>query len=619
MGILEWNTAPGLDPRTRHTYNRTGMDQASKIIELFGGIRPMARKLSRALGRRVPPTTVQGWVQRGIIPANRQGEVLAAAAAEAIALTPADFFEAQESRRGTGEGQAASDALHPIDGAGPELLSVEEMATADRLTIDGGTPGVVLMEAAGQGIADAIKARFPKLPVTILCGPGNNGGDGFVIARHLAAAGWPLRLALLGKESKLQGDAAVNAQRWREMSGAMEPLSAAALDGAGMIVDALFGAGLARPLEGTVREVVEKAATIGVPIVAVDIPSGIQGDSGAVLGAAAPARFTVTFFRKKPGHLLMPGKAFAGEVQVIDIGITAKVLDEIHPTAFENGPAIWCHDFPWPGPDAHKYSRGHLVIGGGRDMTGAARLAARSALRIGAGLVTIATAPEAVPVYASCMPGVLTCPVQRAGDFTAYLDDPRRRAVLLGPGYGVDQKTHTHVLTALALEKRVCLDADALTVFTHRGPELFAAIAANAGAGGGAVLTPHEGEFARLFPHLARTGSSGLDKLSRARAAARESGATVLIKGSDTVIAAPDGRALINANGPPDLATGGSGDVLAGLIAGLMVQGVGPFESAGMAAWIHGAAAGRFGPGLIAEDLPDCIPGVLRDLQRWNA
>jgi NAD(P)H-hydrate epimerase len=399
----------------------------------------------------------------------------------------------------------------------------------------------------------------------------------------------------------------------------VEPLTGAVLDGAGIVVDALFGAGLARPLDGSAREVIEKAAAMDVPIIAVDIPSGVGGDSGAVRGAAAPADLTVTFFRKKPGHLLMPGKAFAGEVQVIDIGIAREVLETIRPTAFENGPEVWGDDFPWPGLDAHKYSRGHVVVGGGADMTGAARLAAKAALRIGAGLVTIASAPEAVPIYATYMPGVLTCPVQRASDFTTYLSDPRRRAVLLGPGYGVDRKTHTHVLTALALGKRVCLDADALTVFEGRARELFAAIATNAGAGGSVVLTPHEGEFSRLFPDLSGKGNSGLGKLFRARAAARESGATVLIKGSDTVIAAPDGRALINANGPPDLATGGSGDVLAGLIVGLLVQGVGTFESAGMAAWIHGAAAAGFGPGLIAEDLPDRIPAVLRDLPNRNA
>ncbi|MDH3240877.1 MAG: NAD(P)H-hydrate dehydratase [Alphaproteobacteria bacterium] len=484
------------------------------------------------------------------------------------------------------------------------------MGRADALTIEAGTPGATLMEAAGAGAVELIRARFAPGIAAILCGPGNNGGDGFVIARLLAEAGWTVRLGLLGDAAKLPNDAALNARRWREAGGEIVPLSPDLIAGAGLIVDALFGAGLARPLEGAARAAIEAAAASTLPIVAIDMPSGIHGDSGAVLGAAAPAALTVTFFRKKPGHLLLPGKVLAGEVRVVDIGIPARVLKTIRPKTFENGPRLWADAFPWPGADAHKYSRGHLVVGGGAEMTGAARLAARAALRIGAGLVTIATRPEAVAAYATYMPAVLTAALRRAGDFAAYLDDPRRRAALLGPGYGVDQKTHRHVLTALALGKLVCLDADALTVFRGRAGELYAAIAANAGAGGGAVLTPHEGEFARLFPDLT-TGS----KLDRAREAAVRSGAVVLIKGPDTVIAAPDGRAVINANAPPDLATGGSGDVLAGLVAGLLVQQVAPFESAAIAAWIHGRAAADFGPGLIADDLPDAVPGVLRHLK----
>ncbi|MDX1485420.1 MAG: NAD(P)H-hydrate dehydratase, partial [Alphaproteobacteria bacterium] len=444
----------------------------------------------------------------------------------------------------------------------------------------------------------------------VLSGPGNNGGDGFVIARHLAAAGWPVRLALLGEEGRLRGDAALNAGRRRAAGGDIEPPTPDVLDGAGLVVDALFGAGLARALEGAALALIEAVSAAGLPVVAVDMPSGVDGDSGRVLGAAAAARLTVTFFRKKPGHLLLPGKALAGEIEVIDIGIPDAVLADVRPATFENDPVLWAEAFPWPRADAHKYSRGHLVVCGGAEMTGAARLAARAALRIGAGLVTIASAPEAAPVYANFMPAVLTTGLERAGDFAAYLDDARRRAALIGPGYGVDRKTHTHVLTALALGKRLCLDADALTVFAGRAEELFAAIAANAQAGGACILTPHEGEFARLFGAESIQG-----KLARARAAAAESGAVVLLKGADTVIAAPDGRAVINSGAPPELATGGSGDVLAGLIAGLLVQGVAAFESAAMAAWIHGRAAAAFGPGLIAEDLPDCVPGVLRALR----
>lgn len=572
----------------------------------------MARTLSRVLDHAIAPSTIQGWIQRGRIPATRQADVLSAAAAAGITLAPADFFEGAGGSVGPARETTGGEEAGAGAGFGPELLTVAEMGRADGLAVAGGVPGADLMEAAGRGVAEAILARFPRAPVVVLCGPGNNGGDGFVAARHLAAAGWPARVALLGDEDRLKGDAALNARRWRERGGVVEPLAPGVLDGAGLIVDALFGAGLARPIEGATREAIEKAAGMaedGIPVIAADMPSGVDGDTGDVLGAAAPARLTVTFFRKKPGHLLMPGKDLCGEIELVDIGIPAGVLDEIGPRAFENGSALWAGAFPWPGADSHKYSRGHLVIGGGAEMTGAARLAARAALRIGAGLVTIASAPQAASIYGSYMPAVLTHGVSGAGDFAAYLDDPRRRAVLLGPGYGVDRKTHAHVLTALALGKRACLDADALTVFEGRAEELFDAVKENAANGGGTVLTPHEGEFARLFPDLA-----GGDKLGRARSAAETSGATVLIKGTDTVIAASDGRAAVNANAPPTLATGGSGDVLAGLIAGLLVQGVAPFEAASAAAWVHGAAASAFGPGLIAEDLPDQVPGVLKGL-----
>ena len=575
----------------------------------------MARKLGAATGRRVAPTTVQGWAERGVIPAARQADVLRASAAEGLPLEPVDFFDLSP-----GEGAAIAGAVRSVPAAAPSpppgpdagtaLLSVAEMGVADRLAIEGGTAEEKLMEAAGRGTADIVRARFPRGAVAVLCGPGNNGGDGFVIARRLARAGWPVRVGLLGPVAGLKGDAALNARRWAGLRGrgSVEVLSPAVLKDASLVVDALFGAGLSRPLEGPARATIEAVAERGLPTVAVDIPSGVDGDTGEVRGAAAPARVTVTFFRKKPGHLLLPGREFCGEVRVIDIGIPAAVLERIAPATFENGPALWLERFPWARTGDHKYSRGHLIVCGGTAMTGAARLAARAGLRIGAGLVTIASAPEAVPIYAGYMPGVLTTALERRSDLARLLADARRRAVLIGPGYGVGRRTREHVATALALGKRVCLDADALTSFADASDSLFAAAGANREAGGAAVLTPHEGEFARLFPDL------GGSKLARARAAAARSGAVVLLKGPDTVIADPGGRAAINANAPPDLATAGSGDVLAGLIAGLLVQGVAAFEAAAIAAWIHGAAGG-FGPGLIAEDLPERVPAVLRALR----
>ena len=479
------------------------------------------------------------------------------------------------------------------------LLTVDEMYRADRAAMAAGVPSLDLMEAAGAAAAGEIQRRWSARPVTVLCGPGNNGGDGFVVARHLASAGWPVRLALLGEVTALRGDAAVNAQRW---TAPVEPADERCLDGARLVVDALFGAGLGRPLDGAARDLVRAIELRAIPCVGVDVPSGVHGDSGAVLGAAPHCALTVTFFRRKPGHLLLPGRDRCGEVIVADIGIPAGVLDGIAPATFANHPDLWRDLMPRPGVGDNKFRRGHAVVWGGSQMTGAARLAARAARRVGAGLVTIAAHPDVFAIYAGDTPGNLIMPVVEDADFRELMTDERRNAVLVGPGAGVNEETRQRVLAALEAEKACVLDADGLTVFRDDPNELFDAV------GAACVMTPHEGEFARLF---AVEG----DKPARARAAAAESGAVVLLKGADTVIAAPDGRAAINANAPPELATAGSGDVLAGLILGLLTQGMPPYEAACAAAWMHGAAAAAFGPGLIAEDLPESLPAVLRGLR----
>lgn len=479
------------------------------------------------------------------------------------------------------------------------LLTVEEMGCADALAIAGGTPGVELMEAAGRAVADRICVRWASRPTTVLCGPGNNGGDGLVIARLLEGRGWPVKVALLGDRGRLKGDAAVNAGRW---TGPVEAMSADSLAGAELVVDAVFGAGLVRPVDGAAAAAI--AAIGGRPCVSVDMPSGVDGNTGAVRGAAPEAAATVTFFRRKPGHLLMPGRALMGELHVADIGIPETVLDEIRPSAFANEPELWLNALRWPGPGDHKYSRGHAVIAGGGEMTGAARLAARAAMRIGAGMTSVLCPPEARPVYAAGLVGPLVVADDGPEAFAAYFEDPRRTAALVGPGAGVSEDTARRALLALGAGKPVVLDADALTAFAASPETLFAAL-----AGTQAILTPHEGEFARLF------GIEG-DKPARARAAAARAGAVVLLKGADTVIAAPDGRIAINANAPPDLATAGAGDVLAGLALGLLAQRLPPFEAASAAAWVQGEAATAFGPGLIAEDLPDLVPAVLAALKR---
>ena len=482
------------------------------------------------------------------------------------------------------------------------LLDVHQMAEADRLTVAAGGNINELMEHAGWAVKSEIEQRWSSCPVVVLCGPGNNGGDGFVAARLLAEAGWLVRIALLGAREHLKDAARHHAELWR---GVVEPLTPAALDGAELVVDAIFGAGLSRALEGSAAETLAAAASRGLSIVAVDVPSGLMGDTGEVMGAVA-AVLTVTFFRKKPGHLLLPGRLLCGEVVVADIGTPASVLEQIAPDTFENHPGLWIAELPRPHDGGNKYNRGHALISGGYPMTGAARMAARAAARAGAGLTTIAVSEIALPVYAASLTSIMVRPVALPEDFQRLLDDRRFTAFLIGPGAGIGDETRARVEAMMETRQPTVLDADALSSFHDDPDRLFGMVA------GAWVLTPHDGEFARLFD------ASG-DKLKRTRAAARLSGGIVVLKGSDTVIADPDGRAIINANAPPTLATGGSGDVLSGIILGLLAQGMDPLLAAAAAVWLHGAAASEFGPGLIAEDLPDLLPGVFRRLYDQEA
>jgi NAD(P)H-hydrate epimerase len=477
------------------------------------------------------------------------------------------------------------------------LLDVRRMGEADRLTVAAGTPAIVLMENAGLAVAREIQLRWSARPVIVLCGPGNNGGDGFVVARHLAEAGWSVRVALLGHRDQLAGPARHHAELWR---GGVQQLVPDALDGAALVVDALFGAGLSRALAEPVVAVLSAAASRRLPIIAIDVPSGLMGDTGEALGAVA-AVLTVTFFRKKPGHLLLPGRRLCGEVVVADIGISSAVLEQISPDTFENDPCLWREHLPRPQDEGNKYTRGHALISGGYPMTGAARLAARAAARAGAGLTTIAVSSVALPVYAAALTSIMVQPLAVPEDFECLLDDAHYKAFLIGPGSGTGEETRARVLAMLETGRPTVLDADALTTFADDPLTLDQAIK------GPCVLTPHEGEFRRLFDVAG-------DKLTRTRAAARRSGAVIILKGADTVITAPDGRSVINRNAPPALATAGAGDVLGGIVLGLLVQGMEPFLAASAAVWLHGAAAAEFGPGLIAEDLPDLLPVVFRRL-----
>jgi len=489
-----------------------------------------------------------------------------------------------------------------------ELLTPAEMSEADRLTIAGGTPGLTLMENAGRAVADAVAAVAPGGRIAVVAGPGNNGGDGFVAARLLAERGCDVRVALVGDAARLKGDARAAFERWR---GAVEAATPDSVKTCDVVIDALFGAGLDRPVEGLPLAMIEAMNASGVPVIAVDLPSGINGATGAVMGAAVSAAQTVTFFRRKPGHLLLPGRLHCGAVAVVDIGIGPDVLASIRPATFANGLGLWGAHFPLPRVDGHKYSRGHaVVVSGGVTTTGAARLAARGALRAGAGLVTIASPREALAVNAAGNLAIMVRPVDGAAELSDFLADKRRNAVVLGPGGGVGETMRQLVTATLQSEAAVVLDADALTSFADDPEPLFAAIKARSAP---VIVTPHDGEFSRLFKEI--SGESQVNsKLEKARAAAHLSGAVVLLKGPDTVVAAPDGRASIAENAPPYLATAGAGDVLAGMIAGLMSQRMDGFDAASAAVWLHGEAAAEFGPGLIAEDLPEALPAVYRRL-----
>jgi ADP-dependent NAD(P)H-hydrate dehydratase / NAD(P)H-hydrate epimerase len=491
-----------------------------------------------------------------------------------------------------------------------ELLTNAEMAEADRLAVSHGVPSIELMERAGRAVADAVAARHPiGSRVVIVAGLGNNGGDGFVAAKVLAQRGFRTRLLLAGDLARLKGDAALAAKSWK---GPVEPAQAQGIADADVVIDALFGAGLDRPVGEPARSLIEAMNAQGAPIVAVDLPSGISGTTGAVMGTAVKASRTVTFFRKKPGHLLLPGRIHCGSVSVADIGIPDAVLDQIAPKTFENKAALWQQSFPRPRDDGHKYDRGHAVVASGPAWsTGAARLAARGALRAGAGLVTIASPSDALAVNAATNLAVMVHSVDGAGELTKFLADRRLNAFAIGPGRGVGEATCELVLAALSGERAVVLDADAITSFAGEPRRLANALLRRAEQA--TILTPHEGEFSRYFGALEPQTEVG-SKLERARLAAQLTGAIVLLKGPDTVVAAADGRAAIAANAPAYLATAGAGDVLTGIAAGLLAQGMPPFEAAAAAVWLHGEAAAAFGPGLISEDLPEALPGVYRAL-----
>ncbi len=455
------------------------------------------------------------------------------------------------------------------------LFTADEARAADAATIAAGTPSEQLMQNAAGACAELICKLYLPRPIVIVCGHGNNGGDGKLIGELLKERGWPVTM------TDTQG------------------FTPSILKDKALVVDALFGTGLNRPIEGTAKSIIEDINKSNLPVISVDIASGINATTGEIMGAAIYATHSITFVRAKLGQVLLPGKAYSGQLHIVDIGIDPNAVPQAHQY---NTPALWKPHLPLLTMATHKYVRGHaLVMGGGIATTGAARLAANACLRAGAGLVSIACDDESLPIYAASLMAVMTKPTNSKDELETLLEDKRISAVVIGPGYGIGNKTHDAVLQILSHKKACVIDADAISSFKGDSNKLFEAIQSPT------VLTPHEGEFERLFNV---TGS----KPERASQAAKLSGAVVILKGSDTVIAAPDGRIAIDGNAPVWLGTAGSGDVLAGIVGGLLAQGMPAFEAACASAWIHGKAATQFGPGMTSEDLLPMMPQIFRGL-----
>ena len=493
------------------------------------------------------------------------------------------------------------------------LIGPDAMARVDLHAATSGIDTLRLMENAGEAIAALALKDYPgALRFAVFCGPGNNGGDGYVAAHALKQSGALVEVFALG-ETHLKGDAKTARAAY---DGPVRPFENYEVTTGDVIIDAIFGGGLDRDLPDTIVGLIERVNAAGLPVIAADVPSGIDGETGHVRGAAFVATNTVTFMCRKPGHLLLPGRDHCGCVAVFDIGIPARIVVSVAGqveagSLHENTPEIWTTLFPRIGSASYKFSRGHLaVFSGGATSSGAARLSASAALKAGAGVVTMISPGDALSVNACHLDAVML-KARSAEVVGGLLEDARVTGFVIGPGFGVGDQLRDLALSLLA--KPVVLDADAISSFGREPETLFTALKSQ---GGHAILTPHEGEFRRLFPDIA--GQGDWSKVQKTREAAARAHAVVVYKGADSVIAAPDGRAAINSNAPADLATAGSGDVLAGIAGSLLAQGMPAFEAACAAVWLHGEAGRLAGGGLTAETLVDVIPAAIDPIRAFQ-
>jgi len=486
------------------------------------------------------------------------------------------------------------------------ILSCKNHKDLDKRTIKKFIPGYKLMENAGGVIFKIIKKKFKKKKkIKILCGPGNNGGDGFVVAKLLEENGFQdVELFCLVTKNKLKGDAKIAANNFNKNLKSFNDFKISSND---LIIDGIFGSGLKRNISGNLKKIIEKINLKKPYCISIDTPSGINGDTGEIQGTALKSNDTITFTTKKPGHLLSPGSEYCGNVIVGDIGINLEKLS-FKPRIFENHPDNWRSKFPWPNQKSHKYTRGFSLIICGEKMTGASRLAARAAARIGCGLLCLGVPRKSFNIYSTENPIALIEIVDDKKDLNNLLKDKRINTILIGPGFGISKKKLELILKVVKEKKRlIVLDADALKnnfkkILLKNKTKI--------------VITPHEGEFLQVLKDLNIKNKK--NKFSIVIEFIKKTKINLILKGNKTLICSQDGKISINTNTSPFLATGGSGDVLAGMITGLISQGMDIFNACCASVWIHGEIGRMKGPGLIAEDLPEMIPKVLKKLKNYR-
>lgn len=491
------------------------------------------------------------------------------------------------------------------------VLNPREMAVAEREAVakNAVSGSFELMKRAGKAVADAAGNLLKQGDaVGILCGNGNNGGDGYVAAKNLASAGYDV-ICFAEAKPDPQKDAALAADDWNGKTLDLAQFRPADFD---LLIDAWFGAGLDRPVSDGFARIIEQVNASRIPLLAIDLPSGVSAETGTIQGSAFQATLTVTFSRRKAGHLLFPGRAKCGKVLVADIGIPSTVLEGINGFTLHNEPDLWLAKCPTLSFESYKYQRGHVaVFSGPRYSTGASRLAACAAARCGAGAVTLIGEADALDIHATHLTSIMLHKKASLNDILSFLQARKVRASIIGPAFGdfSEARNLCQAMIESGILDAIVIDADAITAYSEQPDSLYDLTKNSKTA---VILTPHEGEFIRIFPDLA--AMTHLSRLEKARKAAARANATIVYKGADTIIASANGLAAINSNGTPVLATAGSGDVLSGMIASLVAQKMNPFYASCAAVWMHGRAAQLFGSGLIAEDIIGILPEVLSQL-----